>query len=138
MAMDIGEWLRRIGLQQYKAAFRDNEIDGEVLWSLTADDLKDVGVTPVGHRGKILTAIAGLSAHEGDSAPADNKHLASTVQTSRAAFQLPILERAKGQDPSSPWPSAANANKPARERLTLRASIAPPNGSIKPEPRFGD
>ena len=60
--MDIGEWLRSIDLGQYEATFRDNEIDDEIVRSLTADDLKDLGVTLVGHRRRILTAIAELSA----------------------------------------------------------------------------
>jgi SAM domain (Sterile alpha motif) len=59
--MDIGGWLRGLGLEQYEAAFRDNEIDGEVLPKLTADDLKDIGVAIVGHRRKMLSAIAELS-----------------------------------------------------------------------------
>jgi hypothetical protein len=62
MTMDVGEWLGSIGLGQYQVAVRDNEGDDEVLRSLTADDLKDLGVTLVGHRRKILTAIAELSA----------------------------------------------------------------------------
>ncbi|HZV06605.1 MAG TPA: adenylate/guanylate cyclase domain-containing protein [Gemmataceae bacterium] len=65
--MDMGEWLRSIGLGQYEAAFRDNEIEDEVLRNLTADDLKDLGVALVGHRRKILTAIAELSAPAPDS-----------------------------------------------------------------------
>ena len=60
--MDIGEWLRGLGLEQYEGAFRDNEIDSEILPKLTADDLKDLGVAVVGHRRKMLTAILGLSA----------------------------------------------------------------------------
>jgi predicted ATPase/class 3 adenylate cyclase len=60
--MDIGGWLRNLGLGQYEGAFRDNEIDGEVLPNLTGEDLKDVGVEIVGHRRKILTAIAELRA----------------------------------------------------------------------------
>jgi hypothetical protein len=55
--MDMGEWLRSIGLGQYD---RDNEFDDDVLRNLTADD--QLGVTIVGHRGKIMTAIAELSA----------------------------------------------------------------------------
>ena len=62
LTMDIGEWLRSIDLGQYEATFRDNEIDDEIVRSLTADDLKDLGVTLVGHRRRILTAIAELSA----------------------------------------------------------------------------
>ncbi|MGC2785008.1 MAG: adenylate/guanylate cyclase domain-containing protein [Roseiarcus sp.] len=58
--MDIGGWLRGLGLEQYEAAFRENEIDSEVLPKLTAEDLKDIGVAIVGHRRKILSAIAEL------------------------------------------------------------------------------
>ncbi|WP_024514375.1 adenylate/guanylate cyclase domain-containing protein [Bradyrhizobium sp. Tv2a-2] len=65
--MDVGSWLRRLGLEQYEAAFRENEIDGEVLPSLTAEDLKELGVASVGHRRKLLDAIAALRA--GVSAP---------------------------------------------------------------------
>ena len=60
--MDIAGWLRSLGLGQYEAAFRDNEIDSEVLPNLTAEDLKDLGVSIVGHRRKILTAIVELHA----------------------------------------------------------------------------
>jgi hypothetical protein len=48
--MDVGGWLRSLGLGQYEAAFRDNEIDGAVLPKLTVEDLKDLGVAIVGHR----------------------------------------------------------------------------------------
>src|SRR5271170_5112301 len=64
--MDIAEWLRSLGLEQYEPAFRDNAIDGAVLPQLTPDDLKDIGVAQVGHRRKLLNAIAAL----GDPAPA--------------------------------------------------------------------
>ena len=42
--MDLGGWLRSLGLEQYEAAFRENAIDDTVLPSLTAEDLKDLGV----------------------------------------------------------------------------------------------
>jgi class 3 adenylate cyclase len=60
--MDLGGWLRSLGLERYEAAFRENEIDDTVLPSLTADDLKDLGVGIVGHRRKLLDAIAALRA----------------------------------------------------------------------------
>jgi class 3 adenylate cyclase len=60
--MDIGRWLRSLGLGQYEAAFRDNEIDGDVLPKLTVEDLKDLGVAVVGHRRKIISAIEALNA----------------------------------------------------------------------------
>src|SRR5215467_5541741 len=53
-------WLLGCGLEQYARAFRDNDVDGEVLSELTADDLISIGVTSVGHRRKILAAIAAL------------------------------------------------------------------------------
>ena len=58
--MDVGDFLRELGLQQYEAAFRDNRIDIRVLPKLTAEDLKDLGVTLVGHRRMLLDAIAAL------------------------------------------------------------------------------
>jgi hypothetical protein len=58
--MDIGTWLHRLGTQQYELAFRENAIDATVLSELTADDLKDLGVSLVGHRRKLLAAIAAL------------------------------------------------------------------------------
>src|SRR5580692_2313728 len=58
--MDVGDFLRELGLQQYEAAFRDNRIDIRVLPKLTAEDLKDLGVTLVGDRRLLLEAIAAL------------------------------------------------------------------------------
>ena len=58
--MDIDSWLRKLGLGQYEAAFRDNAIDEKVLPRLTAEDLKDLGVGLVGHRRTLLDAIAAL------------------------------------------------------------------------------
>ena len=58
--MDVGEWLRSIGLERYEAAFRDNAISEKILPRLTAEDLKDLGVTIVGHRRVLLDAIADL------------------------------------------------------------------------------
>jgi hypothetical protein len=56
--MDIGGWLRRLGLEQYETAFRENHIDDIVLPRLTAEDLKDLGIGSIGHRRKLLDAIA--------------------------------------------------------------------------------
>src|SRR5215813_14081704 len=67
--MFIAAWLRGLGLERYEAAFRDNEIDWTVLPKLTADDLKDIGVTAVGHRRKLLEAIAQLAATPATPSP---------------------------------------------------------------------
>jgi class 3 adenylate cyclase len=58
--MDIVVWLRSLGLGKYEAAFRENEIDETVLPSLTHEILKELGVTAIGHRLKLLDAIAAL------------------------------------------------------------------------------
>jgi class 3 adenylate cyclase/predicted ATPase len=60
--MDVVAWLRGLGLEQYAPAFRDNDVDGEVLPALTSEDLISIGVTSVGHRRKLLAAIASLGA----------------------------------------------------------------------------
>ena len=55
--MDIGAWLRELGLERYEDAFRDNAVDVGMLPRLTAEDLKEIGVTTVGDRRRILDAI---------------------------------------------------------------------------------
>src|SRR6266581_4428315 len=57
----IAEWLAKIGLQRYAAAFADNDIDVMVLRHLTDADLEKIGVS-LGHRRKLLAAIAELGA----------------------------------------------------------------------------
>jgi hypothetical protein len=58
--MDIALWLRGLGLGQYEQAFRENDIDAEVLADLTAEDLSGLGIGSIGHRRKLLAAIAVL------------------------------------------------------------------------------
>src|SRR3954463_5747387 len=77
--VDIEAWLRGLGLEHYTQAFRDNAIDGEILPKLTADDLKDIGVTIVGHRRRMLEAIAALhAAAEPTPSPVAETHPAPT------------------------------------------------------------
>jgi class 3 adenylate cyclase/predicted ATPase len=59
-AVDVGAWLDRLGLEQYEQSFRANDVDDEVLSELTAEDLVNLGVTSIGHRRKLLRAIAAL------------------------------------------------------------------------------
>ena len=68
--MDVVVWLRGLGLGKYEAAFRDNEIDETVLPSLTHENLKEFGVTALGHRLKLLDAIALLRTDAGASSDA--------------------------------------------------------------------
>ena len=55
--MDVGDWLRSLGLGQYETLFRQNDIDAEVLSELTEGDLEKFGVS-FGHRKRLLKAIA--------------------------------------------------------------------------------
>jgi class 3 adenylate cyclase len=93
--MDVVVWLRSLGLGKYEAAFRENEIDETVLPNLTAEDLKDLGVSIVGHRRKILDAIAALRNDE-------------SVQTPPVAAAL--------ARPSAATPTSAQVAEPAGER----------------------
>jgi len=58
MSIEIAEWLHSLGLARYSEAFAENAIDWEILPKLTGDDLREIGVTAVGHRRKLLDAIA--------------------------------------------------------------------------------
>jgi hypothetical protein len=58
--MDVGLWLRGLGLGQYETNFRDNKINADLLPRLTNDDLKDIGVSAFGDRLQLLDAIAAL------------------------------------------------------------------------------
>ena len=80
--VDIAAWLRSLGMQQYEVAFRDNAIDAAILPELTADDLKDLGVNLVGHRRRLLAAIAALRADDcpAPAAPADQGAPASAAE----------------------------------------------------------
>jgi class 3 adenylate cyclase len=67
--MNIVVWLRSLGLGKYEAAFRENEIDETVLPSLTEEHFKQLGVTALGHRVKLLEAIAALRNDANGKAP---------------------------------------------------------------------
>jgi class 3 adenylate cyclase len=68
--MDIAAWLRELGLERYEPAFRENEIDAEVLPDLTESDLSALGL-PIGPRRKLLKAIAALREGNEPSSPAE-------------------------------------------------------------------
>ena len=67
--MDVAAWLQGLGLERYAPAFRDNDVDAEVLMRLTAEDLRELGVASIGHRRRLLDAIAALT-EEATTVPA--------------------------------------------------------------------
>lgn len=64
MAMDVGDWLRSLGLGKYETTFRDSEIDSDILHELTESDLEKLGL-PLGPRKRLLKAIVGLRCRRG-------------------------------------------------------------------------
>jgi class 3 adenylate cyclase len=86
--MDIKDWLWSLGLERYEAAFRENEIDDTILPRLTAEDLKELGVGSVGHRRKLLDAIAALRSDANASPP---------TMPPIAASATPLLVEAVGE-----------------------------------------
>src|SRR4051812_19884681 len=58
--MNVEAWLKSLGLEQYAAAFHENDVDAEVLPTLTAEELKDIGVSSIRHRRRLLEAITAL------------------------------------------------------------------------------
>jgi class 3 adenylate cyclase/pimeloyl-ACP methyl ester carboxylesterase len=90
--VDVRAWLQDHGLSQYAEAFASNDVDAEVLRTLTADDLRELGVTSLGHRKKLLAAIADLDAR-GEATPGPSnaprapRHLAERILRSRAALE---------------------------------------------------
>ena len=92
--MDIIVWLRSLGLGKYEAVFRENEIDETVLPSLTAEDLKELGVTALGHRRKLLDAIAVLRNDASMKTPAAT---AAPAQQSAATSTVTPVAEAVGE-----------------------------------------
>ena len=84
--MDIGAWLRSLGLSQYETAFSDNSIDADVLPDLTDGDLAQLGVN-LGDRKRLLKAIASLGATDLAAKPTRPAPLSSSAD---AAERRPI------------------------------------------------
>src|SRR5215469_3865302 len=76
--VNVAAWLSRLGLEQYERAFRENDVDVEVLPELTAEDLIGLGVSSIGHRRKLLAAIAALREK---APPANEKTVPFTTPT---------------------------------------------------------
>ena len=77
--MDIVVWLRSLGLGKYEAVFRENDIDETILPNLTAEDLKELGVASLGHRRKLLDAIAALRSDASGKAPSVDAATTSSI-----------------------------------------------------------
>jgi class 3 adenylate cyclase len=89
--MDVAEWLRGLGLEQYVSAFRDNDVDGEVLPRLTAEDLRELGVASVGHRRRLLDAVAALGGGQPAAGASPAPDTAPTAGVEAERRQLTVM-----------------------------------------------
>src|ERR1700720_427733 len=113
--MDIVVWLRSLGLGKYEAAFRENDIDETVLPSLTHENLKELGVASLGHRVKLLDAIAALR--------------------NDPSVQAPAIAAAPAR-PSPATPTSAPVAEPAGERRHVTVIFCDLLGSTSISSRF--
>ena len=92
--LQLTEWLAAMGLQCYESVFQDNDIGAELLPQITADDLRDIGITSVGHRRLLLHAIsrlneAALPASLSDGEGHVHSHVAGVGLTRENSLSLP-------------------------------------------------
>jgi hypothetical protein len=95
--MDVGEWLRSLGLGQYEATFRDNAIGMDILTDLTEGDLEKIGV-PLGYRRRLLKAISNLGAAEAPANPYDSPTYGIVTRCRRAPSDHGHVLRPGGLD----------------------------------------
>jgi len=91
MSLDIAIWLQGIGLAQYAELFRSNDIDATLLGRLNGDDLKELGVASLGHRKKLLEAIAALGPAIEPAVAASPPPITDTPGASAERRQLTVM-----------------------------------------------
>jgi hypothetical protein len=103
--MNIENWLPQLGLEQYAPVFRENDIDGELLESLTADDLKELGIKSIGHRRKLLDAIAALRV---ERSPSERSLAGDTSAMTYTMFMWCLVAEEGEPLPAKPKPEAGH------------------------------
>ena len=93
--MDVASWLRSLGLEQYEAVFRENAIDVSVLPDVTDQDLEKLGVL-LGHRRKLLRAIADLETTTQNAAATQQRRMHHRRQVTVMFFRLARFNGALG------------------------------------------
>jgi hypothetical protein len=89
--MNVASWLRSLGLEKYEATFRDNSITEKVLPRLTAEDLKELGVSTVGDRRVLLDAIADLRSGANTAAPTSATGAVAPKDTAAERRQVTVM-----------------------------------------------
>ena len=93
--MDVGDWLRSLGLGQYEAMFRDNEIDMDILAELTDADLEKIGVS-LGHRKALAQGDCGSGEAEAPTKPTHPGLRHRRQMSPRAAFPARMRKTPNG------------------------------------------
>ena len=131
--MDVVVWLRSLGLGKYEAAFRENEIDETVLPSLTHETLKELGVTAVGHRLKLLDAIAALRSGASASAPSVDAGTTSSAPSAHSEdrAERQVASRSLWGEMKSLSCSFGAGRKPRRAKAkSFCCRVNPASGSL--------
>jgi class 3 adenylate cyclase/predicted ATPase len=89
--MEVADWLRKLGLEEYVTVFRENAVTVDVLPDLTVEDLKDIGVSTVGHRRRLLKAAAELRAGDTADAAPDAAGADSLSERTAERRQLSVM-----------------------------------------------
>jgi len=89
--VEVGAWLDELGLGQYFQAFVENDINADTLVGLTNDDLKELGVASLGHRKRLLVAIASLTVK--NSATLEAANPAETAEVTQPAISTDATRR---------------------------------------------
>src|SRR5438045_1549267 len=89
--LDIEHWLTELGLGRYAGAFKANDIDASLLADLTAEDLESIGVSSVGHRRKLLAAIARIPLASPPSQPKHSPATHAEVRSEAERRQLTVM-----------------------------------------------
>src|SRR5277367_5923857 len=119
--MDVGDWLRSLGLGQYETLFRQNDVEAEVLSELTAGDLEKFGVS-FWHRKRLLKAFASLGSTETAVKPASPR-IPSNIQgrwRAPAAYREILRSRRLDRDVGAARPRGYAARKGCEERPGVR------------------
>jgi len=122
--MDIRSWLASLGLDRFASTFEKNEIDLEVLATLTESDLEKMGIDALGARRKLITAIATLNAG-GSSSSLSSTAPSSTSPQARRAEEARKAEAAKNAKPSwqQPWMSSCGQDQHGSWAATLVSGV---------------
>eukprot|EP01120_Amphizonella_sp_Union-15-10_P010857 TRINITY_DN44_c0_g1_i1.p1 TRINITY_DN44_c0_g1~~TRINITY_DN44_c0_g1_i1.p1 ORF type:complete len:328 (-),score=67.71 TRINITY_DN44_c0_g1_i1:94-1077(-) len=124
---EVAKWLSNtVGLPQYTKIFKDNDVDGSVLISLADSDLKDLGISSLGHRKKILDSIKGLLGSGG--------HVQSS--SPKVSSSHPPSSSAKAHPKGAPQPSHGSPKHVVVAKHAHNVSAAPKKNDPNSVPLF--